>query len=116
MTEDGAAGFFRFFAAVSEAAGGSSEVAIAWATLSRTSAMSGSAVSIIGGTRDSVEIFWLLAFIASCMNVPSAEEGRSVETSSAEAFAMPSKLVTTACGLSWVTMAAITHFWRAIRL
>ncbi len=77
--------------------------------------MSGSAVLIIGGTSDSVEIFCPLALSASAVNVSSSEAGRLVEIISLEAWAIDSKLVTAVCGLTCCSIAFITHFCRAMR-
>ena len=77
--------------------------------------MSGSAVLIIGGTNETVETGRARALSASSTKVPSSEAGRSVDTTALPAFAICSNWVTTTCGLSWSSIALITHFCRAIR-
>ena len=68
-----------------------------------------------GGTRDSVATGWPLAFMARPMNLSTSLAGMSVDTIWEEAFAIFSKFVSTVCGLSWWSIAFITHFCRAIR-
>ena len=49
------------------------------------------------------------------MNVSTSLCGRSVVISAWLALAMSSNFSTTVFGLSWCSIAFITHFWRAIR-
>ena len=77
--------------------------------------MSGSPVLMSGGTSDSVAMGWLLALRASAMKRSTSLAGMSVEIISDDAFAIFSKFVSTVCGLTWWSIAFITHFWRAIR-
>ena len=94
---------------------GCSDFAIACFTLRWISPMSGSPVFTSGGTSDRVATGCPFAFYASSMNVSTSLAGMSVETISEEAVAIFSKLVSTVCGLSWRSIAFITHFCRAIR-
>ena len=77
--------------------------------------MSGSAVLIIGGTSESVEIFWPRALRASAMNVSTSPAGMLVEIIAELASAIFWKLRTAVCGLICWSIAFITHFCRAIR-
>ena len=77
--------------------------------------MSGSAVSIIGGTSESVEIFWLRALRASWAKESNSPRGMLVETIDELASAIFAKLRSAAWGLTCWSIALITHFWRAIR-
>ena len=77
--------------------------------------MSGSPVLTSGGTSDSVAIGWPLAFSASAMKRSTSLAGMSVEIIADDALAIFSKFVSTVSGLTWWSIAFITHFWRAIR-
>jgi hypothetical protein len=77
--------------------------------------MSGSAVLIIGGTRDSVDIFSDFALRASAMKRSTSSRGRLVESIAELASAILRKLRSASWGLTCCTIAFITHFWRAIR-
>ncbi len=70
---------------------------------------------IIGGTNDTVRTGWLRALSASSTNRSTSEQGMSVVISSSLALAIFSNFSTTFCGLSWCSIAFITHFCRAIR-
>ena len=92
-----------------------SEVLIACATVALIVAMSGWLVSTSGGTKETVRTGDWRALRASCMNVSTSLPGTSVVIRAWLALAMSSNLSTTVFGLSWCSMAFITHFWRAIR-
>ena len=77
--------------------------------------MSGWAVLIIGGTSDSVAIFWPLAFSARSTNRSTSPRGTSVETIAELASAIFSKLRSATWGLTCWSIAPITHFCRAMR-
>ena len=77
--------------------------------------MSGFAVLIIGGTSESVAIFWLLALSARSMKRSTSPRGTLVEIIAELASAIFSKLRSATCGLICWSIAFITHFWRAIR-
>src|SRR3954447_17053172 len=94
---------------------GCSEASMPAATLRWMSRMSGPAVFTSGGTREKVARGWPLAFSASPMNVSTSLAGMSVDIIAEDALAIFSKFVSTVCGLSWWSIAFITHFWRAIR-
>ena len=49
------------------------------------------------------------------MNRSTSLLGRSVVISAWLALAILSNFSTTVCGLSWCSIAFMTHFWRAIR-
>ncbi len=88
---------------------------IASAIIWCTSAMSGAAVTIAGGTSETVEIFWSFAFSARPMKRSSSLAGRFVDTISDDAAAMSWKFESAVWGEIWRSIALITHFWRAIR-
>src|SRR6476659_3059228 len=90
-------------------------VEIAAATADLIFGMLGRKVLIIGGTNDTVRTGWLRALSASSMNRSSSEAGMSVLTIAVLALAMSPNLSTTSFGLSWCSIAFITHFCRAIR-
>ena len=69
-----------------------SAFAMAAATLAWTRSMSGSAVLIMGGTSDSVAIFWLLALSARSAKRSTSPRGTSVETIAELALAIFWKL------------------------
>ena len=84
-------------------------------TIRRTVGMSGSAVTIMGGTSETVEIFWPRASRAREMKRSTSLGGMLVEIIAEDALAIASKFLSAVCGLIWRSMAPITHFWRAIR-
>ena len=68
-----------------------------------------------GGTIDSVATFWSLALRARSTNRPTSLAGMFVDTIAELALAIFWKFLSTSVGLSWSSIAAITHFCRAIR-
>jgi hypothetical protein len=72
-------------------------------------------VSKRGGTIESVATFWSRALRASEMNRSTSPAGMLVCTMAEDAWAICWKFLSTWVGSSWSSIAAITHFWRAIR-
>ena len=68
-----------------------------------------------GGTIESVETFWSRALSASPMNRSTSLAGMLVCTMAEQALAIFWKFLSTSVGSSWSSIAAITHFCRAIR-
>ena len=68
-------------------------------TIARIFSRSGSAVLIIGGTNDTVAIFWLLALSERSTKRSSSLAGRFVESIAEPALVIFSKLRSTVCGL-----------------
>ncbi len=72
-------------------------------------------MSNIGGTTESVAIFWLLALRARLMNRSTSLAGMLVVTMAEEALAIFWKFLSTTVGSSWSSIAPMMHFCRAMR-
>src|SRR5699024_4657596 len=101
--------------AVRSVSSAASDRAIDSATTCRILSKSGSPGWISGGTNDTLAIGVSLALRASSSNAPVSDCGTSVTAISSPAFAIAPNLVSTVAGSSCFSIAAITHFCRAIR-